>query len=252
MWVPQDRSGAVLVVIFAGNFTNRSPSSDSNNGSILSLKSRAIVVNVNYHLGKCVYENIENFNRKRDMIKIFATIVNFRATVSPKTAQENMEDIAKLLKCNWNDDEQIKCLQTVDANKLFMASVTLHNSKLKTSKDSFLPINSDNVFFKESVDDKPKKKQMKNDFDLLFERDSDEGTYFMVKYLKKIGCNFAPNKHPECKNNSCRLNDTTLKDAEKILSNMVEFNQNETAELFMIYNSIKTNKIKKKSCTIFF
>uniref|UniRef100_A0A0K0FGP5 Carboxylic ester hydrolase n=1 Tax=Strongyloides venezuelensis TaxID=75913 RepID=A0A0K0FGP5_STRVS len=97
MWVPRNKSGAVFVVIHGGSFYRGSASLDNHNGSILAIKSRAIVVNINYRLAsfgffylgnnskvkgnmgfldqqmgmKWVYENIEKFGGKKDKITLF-------------------------------------------------------------------------------------------------------------------------------------------------------------------------------------
>uniref|UniRef100_A0A0N4ZKT8 Acetylcholinesterase n=1 Tax=Parastrongyloides trichosuri TaxID=131310 RepID=A0A0N4ZKT8_PARTI len=51
IWVPEKRTGAVIIFIHGGEFTYGSGSLDVFNGSYLAMKSQAIIVNVNYRLG---------------------------------------------------------------------------------------------------------------------------------------------------------------------------------------------------------
>uniref|UniRef100_A0A0K0FGP3 Acetylcholinesterase (inferred by orthology to a zebrafish protein) n=1 Tax=Strongyloides venezuelensis TaxID=75913 RepID=A0A0K0FGP3_STRVS len=97
IWVPQNKNGPVFVVIHGGSYSGGTASLDNHNGSILTIKSRATVVNINYRLGvfgflylgnnskikgnigfleqqmdmKWVYENIKKFGSKKDKITLF-------------------------------------------------------------------------------------------------------------------------------------------------------------------------------------
>uniref|UniRef100_A0A0K0G1C9 Carboxylic ester hydrolase n=1 Tax=Strongyloides venezuelensis TaxID=75913 RepID=A0A0K0G1C9_STRVS len=50
MWVPEHKDGSTIVFLFGDSFLYGSPSLDFNNGSVLALKSKAIIVNLNYRL----------------------------------------------------------------------------------------------------------------------------------------------------------------------------------------------------------
>uniref|UniRef100_A0A0N5BQD1 Acetylcholinesterase n=1 Tax=Strongyloides papillosus TaxID=174720 RepID=A0A0N5BQD1_STREA len=301
MWVPQKKSGAVIVVIFGGAYTRGSPSLDNHNGSVLALKSHAIVVNLNYRLGvfgfayfgrnssikgnmgfldqqmgmKWVYENIEKFGGKKDKITLFGesagagavtahflseasfkyfsrailfsgAINNEWATISPQTALENTKKLAQFLKCRGKTQRIVKCLQTTNVKKLLKASVRLHSSKLSTSKDAFIPINEDVVFFKGSVNDKLQKKNIKKEVDILFGRNLEESAYFMVKHLAKYNCSFDPKKHPESFDNHCPISDLVFQGVVKMAANIFGFNDQEMKELFMIYNAVNTTRPRGK------
>uniref|UniRef100_A0AAF5DHL6 Acetylcholinesterase n=1 Tax=Strongyloides stercoralis TaxID=6248 RepID=A0AAF5DHL6_STRER len=51
MWVPENKTGAVIVFLFGGQYTTGSPSLLFYDGSILAEKTGTIVVNLNYRLG---------------------------------------------------------------------------------------------------------------------------------------------------------------------------------------------------------
>uniref|UniRef100_A0A0N5BQD3 Carboxylic ester hydrolase n=1 Tax=Strongyloides papillosus TaxID=174720 RepID=A0A0N5BQD3_STREA len=267
MWVPQNKSGAVFVVIHGGSFTRGSASLVNHNGSMLAIKSRAIVVNINYRLGvfgflylgenskvrgnmglldqqmglKWVYENIEKFGGKKNKITLFGesagaasvtahflskasykyfskavvmsgAINNMWATVSPQTALENTEKLAKLLKCRGSDARKVRCLQKVKVKKLLKASVILSKNNLAVLKNPFAPIDADCVFFKGSVKGKLRKMDIKNDVDLF---------------------------------------ELAFKGVVQMAGSAFGFNANETGGLFAIYNAIKETCARTKVARLF-
>uniref|UniRef100_A0A0K0FGP7 COesterase domain-containing protein n=1 Tax=Strongyloides venezuelensis TaxID=75913 RepID=A0A0K0FGP7_STRVS len=119
---------------------------------------------------KMVYENIGKFGGKKNMITLFEESAG-RASVTAPLFSEG----------SYN---------------YFRASAKLHNNMIATSKDAFAPINEDRVFFKGSVKGKFKKTDVKNDVDLLYGRNADEGTYFTIKHLSKLLCAFDPKNIP--------------------------------------------------------
>uniref|UniRef100_A0A0N5BT05 Acetylcholinesterase n=1 Tax=Strongyloides papillosus TaxID=174720 RepID=A0A0N5BT05_STREA len=97
MWLPLNKTGAVLVHIYDGSNKVGSPSLPVYNGSVLADVSGAIVINLNYRLGpfgfgrfkdgkvvpgnmglldqqmalQWIYDNVENFGGKREKITLF-------------------------------------------------------------------------------------------------------------------------------------------------------------------------------------
>uniref|UniRef100_A0A0K0FS82 Carboxylic ester hydrolase n=1 Tax=Strongyloides venezuelensis TaxID=75913 RepID=A0A0K0FS82_STRVS len=99
MWVPQNKDGSTVVFLFGDSFLFGSPSLDFNNGSVLALKSKAIIVNLNYRLSifgfayfgedswvkgnmglldqqvglKWIHDNIEKFGGEKEKITLYGS-----------------------------------------------------------------------------------------------------------------------------------------------------------------------------------
>uniref|UniRef100_A0A0N5CHT2 Acetylcholinesterase n=1 Tax=Strongyloides papillosus TaxID=174720 RepID=A0A0N5CHT2_STREA len=179
-------------------------------------------------------------------IIISGVISNVWATVSEDIAEANTRNVSAILKCNGTDTEILKCLQEVNATTLLNASLAVSNPKQLPLNIPFLPIQNDTVFFSGNVEKKIFKRDMKKDADMLVGITSDEANNFMHLILEKYNCSFDLSKDISSIENQCLLDDNIFKGVVEMISNMIDFNEQETKSLYDVYSEMRTNATKGK------
>uniref|UniRef100_A0A0N4ZD50 Carboxylic ester hydrolase n=1 Tax=Parastrongyloides trichosuri TaxID=131310 RepID=A0A0N4ZD50_PARTI len=191
-----------------------------------------------------IYENIEFFGGDKEKITLFGhsagaasvtahllsnkshpyfskiivnsgAITNVWATVPANVALNNTYWLASLMNCtNITDpykldlktkNEIITCMQKVNATDLNDYQFTTRDENQPPLPYTYLPIYNDTVFFKGNLFEKLKKQETKENYDAMYGRTSEEGSYFMPFLLgEDYGCGFNHTlgaKHPS---NQCR------------------------------------------------
>ncbi|CEF66035.1 Acetylcholinesterase [Strongyloides ratti] len=304
MWVPKNKSGATIVFLHGGAFRRGSGSVDIYNGSVLALESEAIIVNLNYRINifgfgylsdnssikgnmgfldqqmglKWVYENIEYFGGKKDMITLYGqsvggvsatahllnkesvkyfnrmiissgVIFNIFGAVLPKYIKRNTINVAKKLGCpikKKNLENIISCLKEKKPSTLLKASKHIRVPKQMMLNSVFSPIQNDSVFFKRDIRELFDKKTFYKHVDLLIGRTSDESSVFMPEFLSKYGCVFDPLISPESPDNQCNLSQQVFEGLFSKLHKSFELTESEKEQFIAIYNTTKYKNYRDK------
>uniref|UniRef100_A0A0N4Z9S8 Acetylcholinesterase n=1 Tax=Parastrongyloides trichosuri TaxID=131310 RepID=A0A0N4Z9S8_PARTI len=219
---------------------------------------------------KWVYENVEYFGGDPKMITLFGegtgassstahmfseksakyirriiansgTIKNTWAMQPRRIVEENLQQLAKNLKCEGNDKQILKCLQSKDHKVLVAATDKIIHPEQSPLVHSFTLVDEDDVFFEGNVREKIRNRQMKKKFDVLIGKTSHEATYFMPQFLDMdhFNCKFDPRKPPNSKVNACNMNKTNFENAVKLLCEEYLIDNDDEKTILKKYSNLK-------------
>uniref|UniRef100_A0A0N5CDL2 Carboxylic ester hydrolase n=1 Tax=Strongyloides papillosus TaxID=174720 RepID=A0A0N5CDL2_STREA len=183
------------------------------------------------------------------------TITHFMSTVSTKIAETNTRNVSRLVKCTSetnktinNDNDILECLINKNFTELLEAASKVKADDQMPTPFPFMPVDSDNIFFKGSIKEMYSKKLFNKDVDLMLGRTGDEATFFMATGFtnnSKYGCYFYPHKPVTDPDNACTMNKTNFYSLVLLGGNIIGFNKTETEKLAIVYNNSATTYTNK-------
>uniref|UniRef100_A0A0N4Z824 Acetylcholinesterase n=1 Tax=Parastrongyloides trichosuri TaxID=131310 RepID=A0A0N4Z824_PARTI len=126
------------------------------------------------------------------------SITNVWATVPPEVAKNNTMWLASIMNCTENENSSIKnktdiiaCMQKANETLLNDNQFTTRDEKQPPLPYTYLPISNDTVFFNGSLFQKLYNGEVKKNYNALYGRVSEEGSYFLPFLLgEDYGCGF--------------------------------------------------------------
>uniref|UniRef100_A0A0N4ZXI1 Acetylcholinesterase n=1 Tax=Parastrongyloides trichosuri TaxID=131310 RepID=A0A0N4ZXI1_PARTI len=152
--------------------------------------------------------SIGSRNLFKKIIPDSGTIKNNWAYQKNFLVQENFKTLASKLKCNIKKPSlMMKCMMKQPASKLIEVSNKIKNKRQSIFKNSFLVVESDDVFFKGNVTDMIIRNNMTKNIPILFIRIPSEAAYFMPIYMgnNQFGCKLDFKKSMDDKANQCLM-----------------------------------------------